>query len=335
MDSLSQILLGAAVGESVLGKKVGNKAPLWGAIAGTIPDLDVFVARSFDVVTELSIHRGFSHSIVFSILAAPLLALLVKWIYKRKTVGNLEWTKLFFLALITHPLLDCFTTWGTQLFWPLPHRIAFHSIFVIDPLYTLPLLITVLTVLFMNRKSPRRAAINKWGLIISSIYLFSTLLNKMIINSTFEQDLKKQGISYLELQTRPAPFSTILWSANVERKDDFLLGYYSYLDDRPTIAYSKIPKQHELLYPYRNNDDVEKLLDLTKGYYTVTKDGEDVLINDLRFGMTEGWNSKGDFVFQYRISTDANGNTLISKKDNVFKNAGNLVSSWWERLKGR
>src|SRR5690606_20315528 len=111
--------------------------------------------------------------------------------------------------------------------------------------------------------------------------------------------------------------------------------YYSHLDESQQIAYSSIPKNHHLLFPYRNNKDVEKLLDITKGYYSVSKDGEDVLINDLRFGMSEGWNFKGDFVFQYRISSDANGNTLISKKANDFRNAENIISSWWERLKGR
>src|SRR5690606_23436610 len=126
---------------------------------------------------------------------------------------------------------------------------AFHSIFVIDPLYTIPLLITTLIILFLNRKSQLRAKINRWGLIISSIYLFSTLLNKLIVHNIFEQDLKRQNISYLEVQTRPAPFSNILWSANVERKEDFLLGYYSHLDENQQIAYSSIPKNHHLLFP--------------------------------------------------------------------------------------
>lgn len=63
MDSLTQIVLGAAVGEAVLGKKVGNKAMFYGAIAGTIPDLDVYVGKLFDTVTALEIHRGFTHSV--------------------------------------------------------------------------------------------------------------------------------------------------------------------------------------------------------------------------------------------------------------------------------
>ena len=52
MDSVTQITLGAAVGEAVLGRKIGGRAMLWGAIAGTLPDLDVFVPLG-DVVKDL------------------------------------------------------------------------------------------------------------------------------------------------------------------------------------------------------------------------------------------------------------------------------------------
>ncbi|HAB26726.1 MAG TPA: metal-dependent hydrolase, partial [Xanthomarina gelatinilytica] len=72
MDSLTQIVLGAAVGEAVLGKKVGNKAMLYGAIAGTIPDLDILASYVTDTVTALEIHRGFTHSIFFSVFFAPI-----------------------------------------------------------------------------------------------------------------------------------------------------------------------------------------------------------------------------------------------------------------------
>ena len=67
MDSLTQMVLGAAVAEATLGKKVGNKAALWGAVAGTIPDLDVIGMFFLNTVDELHFHRGFTHSILFSL----------------------------------------------------------------------------------------------------------------------------------------------------------------------------------------------------------------------------------------------------------------------------
>ena len=61
-----------------------------------------------------------------------------------------------FLAIITHPLLDAQTTWGTQLFWPFEWRIAIENIFIIDPIYTLPFLTFLILTAFQNRLSKKR-----------------------------------------------------------------------------------------------------------------------------------------------------------------------------------
>ena len=82
-------------------------------------------------------HRGFSHSLLFPFFAAPILAWILKKIYSSYTdVSFNDWFKMFFLAIITHPILDAQTTWGTQLFWPFEWRVAIENIFIIDPLYT-------------------------------------------------------------------------------------------------------------------------------------------------------------------------------------------------------
>src|SRR5690606_40795777 len=104
-----------------------------------IPDLDVFVSSITDTVTALEIHRGFTHSVLFSILFAPVFGWLVSRYESYKNVRGWSW--LFFWGFLTHPLLDAFTTWGTQLFCPIGTRVAFKSIFVIDPLYTVPLVV--------------------------------------------------------------------------------------------------------------------------------------------------------------------------------------------------
>ena len=82
MDSITQAVLGAAIDEAVLGKKIGNKGAMLGAIVATIPDLDIALYLFYDKFEMLSIHRGFSHSIVFSILGAFLIAYVlqrIKW----------------------------------------------------------------------------------------------------------------------------------------------------------------------------------------------------------------------------------------------------------------
>jgi len=137
MDSLTQIVLGAACGEAVLGKKIGNKALLFGAIGGTIPDLDVMVGSLLhgNEIDAMLFHRGFMHSILFSVVAAFLLGWLVHKLYnsgkRLGTTTQKDWIWLWFLSLFTHPILDCFTPYGTQLFAPFSnYRVAFNNIAV-------------------------------------------------------------------------------------------------------------------------------------------------------------------------------------------------------------
>ena len=153
MDSLSQIVLGAAVGNEILGKKLGNKAILYGAIVGTIPDLDVLVGKFLDPLTAVEIHRGFSHSVVFFLLLSPILGSIIKHLERKKEVSFKQATLFAYFGLQTHALLDFFTTWGTQLLWPLEQRFSLQSIFVIDPIYTLPFLFCLIVSMRKNKSS--------------------------------------------------------------------------------------------------------------------------------------------------------------------------------------
>ena len=118
MDSITQAVLGAAIGEAVLGKKIGNKGAILGAAVATIPDLDVALYLFYDKFEMLSIHRGYSHSILFSIIGVFLIAYILQRIKWTDTVGY--WRRWIFtwLALFTHMLLDAFMAYGTQLFLP-------------------------------------------------------------------------------------------------------------------------------------------------------------------------------------------------------------------------
>jgi len=338
MDSITQIALGAAVGEATLGKKVGNKAPLWGAIAGTIPDLDIIPGQFMGAVEQLAFHRGFSHSIVFFILLTPLLTWLVqRFSSKNREAAFYQWSLLFFLVLLTHALLDCFTTWGTQLFWPLDYRVAIQSIFVIDPLYTLPLAVSLLVLLFYHRQSRARFWLRWVGLGISTLYLMGTLINKQIVKATFEQALANRSINYIDYRTQPAPLNNILWSATAETKKGFYIGFYSLLDEAP-IDFHFVPKNHDLLDGWRNHPRLQLLLTITKGYFTVEKSEEGILINDLRFGQPLGWQKPSSaFVFRYHITrpADKNQNELqITQQEGSLETGGNLLQDYWARITG-
>ena len=331
MDSLTQIVLGAAVGEAVLGRKIGNKAMFYGAIAGTIPDLDIFASYLTDTVSALEVHRGFTHSIFFSILFAPIFGWLVS---RYETYKNFKgWSWLFFWCLVTHPILDANTTWGTQLFWPLEYRIAFKNIFVIDPLYTLPFLVFLVLAAFQKRESPKRIFYNHTGLLISSSYLILTFLLKGLAYNQFEEALNTQQIAYLALETKPAPLNTVLWSANVETKENYLIGNYSFFDSEP-IHFEAYPKNHELLGDLAQDEKVQRMIAISKGWYTITEKGGRLFYNDLRFGLLSLKPKAQNFVFQYEIETNNLGEVTFKETIKSREDAKQLLNNLWVRLRG-
>ncbi|RKR14281.1 inner membrane protein [Maribacter vaceletii] len=331
MDSLTQIVLGAAVGEAVLGNKIGNKAMLYGAIAGTIPDLDVFASHFTDTVSALEIHRGFTHSILFSIVFAPIFGWLITTYEKYKDFK--DWSWLFFWAFITHPILDAHTTWGTQLFWPLDIRLAFKNIFVIDPLYTLPFLVFLLLAMRQKRSSKKRSSYNRMGLLVSSGYLLLSLVLKWIAFNQFKDALERQNIAYLELDTRPSAMNTVLWSANVETKDSYLLGNYSFFDSQP-IRFETYPKNHHLLEKLIEDTSVQRMIAISEGWYSIQKNDNNLYFNDLRFGLLSLEPNSQNFVFKYKITIKDSNKVMFTEVPKDNNDGKKLLSDLWTRLKG-
>jgi inner membrane protein len=332
MDSLTQIVLGAAVGEAVLGKKVGNKAIFFGAIAGTIPDLDILVRYFTDNVTAIEIHRGFSHSIVFSIVFAPIFGWLVNKILKKKEATWQEWSWLFFWGLFTHPILDSFTTWGTQQFWPFETRLAFQNIFVIDPLYTLPFLVFLVLTMFQERSSEKRRKFNRLGLVISSCYLGITLVLKGISYQKFIQALEEQQIAYLAIDTRPAPLNTILWTANVATDKAYLIGNYSFFDTQP-ISFESYPKNHQLLGDLKEDDKIKRLIKISEGWYSIAQENNQLYLIDLRFGLMSMDPKEQEFAFKYQL-TNKDGALEIMENPKSVGDAKALLAALWSRIWG-
>ena len=331
MDSLTQIVLGAAVGEVVMGRKVGNKAMLYGAIAGTIPDLDVLASHFTDTTRALAFHRGFTHSIVFSVLFAPVFGWMVIRFESYKDLKS--WTWLFFWAFVTHPMLDAHTTWGTQLFWPLDLRLAFKTIFVIDPLYTLPFLICVILAMRRKRTDSKRRFFNNLGLWLSSGYLLITLLLKWVTYQQFEKALETQSIPYTDLSTRPTPLNTILWSANVDTENAYLLGNYSLFDTNP-ISFANYPKNLHLLGDLSENERIKRMIHISQGWYIISKEEDTLYFNDLRFGLFSTQPGSMDFVFKYKISQDNKGQVTLTEVSKDNRDGRKLLLELWNGIKG-
>jgi len=298
MDSLTQIVLGAACGEAALGKKIGNKALLFGAIGGTIPDLDVFLGHLFygNKIDAFLFHRGFMHSIFFAILGAFLFGWLVYKLYdkgkRRGTTTRKDWIWLFFLSIFTHPLLDCFTGYGTQLFLP-----------------------------FSDYRS---------------VYMLCTIGNKFYINSVFEKSMEEQGISYQRYNTEASILNNILWYGIAETEDEYHVAFYSLFDTKDVFTdWKTIPKNHDLLP--RTYSDLANLAWFSNYYYTI-KENEDgtFIYSDLRYPSVD--TGKGESaVFYFTVYKDGDRLNMKRSRPSFDENTSfsDVLGIFWKRIKGK
>ena len=335
MDSLTQIVLGAAVGNAVAGKKLKNKALLYGAIAGTIPDLDILVGIFLDPIRAVEIHRGLSHSILFALILALLLGWCISKIEWKSGLSFKEGFWLFFLGLFTHSVLDVFTTWGTRIFWPFySHPFAFKSIFVIDPLYTVPFLVCLILSMRQTENTNKRMHWNALGLTISSGYLILTLILKGIVYQKFEDALTQNSVRYNSVSVKPSAMNTVLWNAIADAPDVYLLGDYSFFD-RSSIVFDSYAKNHHLLNSLREEELVQRLIVLSEGWYTVSEKEGELYFNDLRFGLLKKEANDVQFAFSYRLFKDEKGVLYAEEVFKERKDGVKLLKDLWIRLQGR
>ena len=336
MDSLTHLVLGAAIGEAVLGKKIGRKAMLWGAIADTIPDFDVFASPCVTHAQQLMVHRGITHSFLFAIVISLLLGWLFNKWFKKTDVNQKEWTLLFFLGMLTHVIIDSMTCYGTGWFEPFSsYRVSFNNIFVADPFYTIPFLICVLVALIAKNGSPTRIKWNKAGLIISSFYLLFTLINKWHVHSTVENSLAKQKIISSGFVTTPTPLNNFLWMSYAADSTGFWFGYYSIFDKTDTIDFYHVNRNEALLKPFENDSEIKILKQFSKGNYCITKNKDSIYFNDIRFGQVGGWDKPDStFVFSFKLDKQADNSMALNRKKFKGSFAG-AIASLTNRIKGK
>lgn len=330
MDSLTQIALGVAVAEVCAGKRLRNRTFLYGAVLGTIPDLDVFVGKFMSPVDSVLIHRGLSHSILFFLLLSPFVGKLISNIEKGK-ISFRQASTMVFWCLFTHVLLDAFTTWGTQILWPLPYRFALKTIFVIDPLYTIPLLLSLIWVWKTKEYGLRRKYVIR-GLIVSSGYLLVSAGIKLYALNQFQKALSDQSIAYHEIIVKPSAFNTILWNANVETEEAYLLGDYSLFDTQP-ISFRRYPKNKQLEKEVAEVEDFHKLKKISEGWYLMTEKEGTIYFNDLRFGLLNDNPAYPQFAFSYAFVSD-NGLTYAEEVPRTNRDGKALLKGILERIGG-
>ena len=354
MDSLTQIVLGSSVAALAVPASHRRVALVAGGILGTMPDLDVlwFGLAGSDAVTQVTWHRGPSHSLLVLTAAGWLLWLWLKW--RSALVGESprRWLWAIWLALLTHPLLDAFTVYGTQLLWPLPMPpVMWSSIFIIDPVYTLPLLSGVLLAWKLSpgrsddgpETGRRSRSARRWlviGLSVSSLYLAWSVAAKYRVDRLAEQSLAVMGLRDAPRFSTPLPLNTLSWRVIAMAPDGYWIGDRSLIADHGRMRFTFRPSDTQALAQLTATatPELRRLLWFTHGFVGVRarqrEDGaQRLILSDLRMGL------EPDYFFRYDIAgRDAEGRWIAAPEITRLPAPSDRMAglAWvWRRLMGR
>lgn len=327
MDSLTQVVLGGAVGYAVLGNKVGRKAAIYGAILGTLPDLDVFLPYGGEV-EAFTYHRGFSHSIFVHLLISPLFVWLITTCHNTTALFKIRWFWLVFLCLSTHAILDSFTVYGTQLLWPLTeYPFAVSNLFIIDPFYTLPLLFAFIVVLLPKVQPKTASRINSFAIAISCLYVCWSLAAKVYIDKKVAIALNVKRIQAEHYLSTPAPLSTLLWRILVMSEGKYYEGYVSVFDSASDVSLDRYNSSDFLLTNIKDEWGVQRLQWFTKGFYSVKKDEQNIVLSDLRMGVECG------YVFNFIVGEQTSTGVVKGNFEKLSDRPDlSQIGSVWDRI---
>lgn len=298
MDSLTQIVLGGAVAAAIAPASHRRAALLAGAVLGSLPDLDSLplALLTDDPVARMTWHRSASHSL----FVLPLLAWAIWALFRRRggrvAASPVRWWWAILLALATHPVLDAFTVYGTQLWWPLPVRPAmWSSVFIIDPLYTLWLLAACIAAWWLRERVAAQRVLLA-GLALSTAYLGWSLLAKAAIDREAGRALAALGLADAPRFSVPMPFNTLLWRVVAMTPQGFVEGERSLVADRGAMVFRGYPSNVEALRGAQGIAAVQRLAWFTHGFQKAqVRDGM-LVLSDLRMG------AEPDYTFTFAVA---------------------------------
>ena len=276
-----------------------RKALLVGAVLGTLPDLDVFIDYG-DVVSNFTFHRGFSHSLFVLPGAAVAIWLLLRrwWAPVRGAPGR--WLAGIALALLTHPLLDAHTAYGTQLFWPLGVTpTSWSTLFIIDPAYTLPLLVGVIAVAGWALRPGARTVLVA-ALALSTAYIGWTWIGKTIVERDAREALADAGLEYRAMFSVPTPLNSLLWRVLVLTDDGYAEGFDSLLIDEGGMVFTSHRSDMPALAEAGDIWAVQRLRWFANDFISADVIEDRLVITDLRMGQQER------YVFRHVVAERGN-----------------------------
>ena len=294
MDSVTQVLLGASIGVAVMGRRTALwKSALWGGVAGLLPDLDVLLDHG-DPILNMIRHRAETHALLLLTLFAFPMAWAVSRLHRQPRLYGRWWWALM-LALVTHPLLDLMTIYGTQVFQPFTDEAyGLGSIFIIDPVYSLPLLVGVVAALRVKTVG-RALAINGWALAFSTAYLVWSALAQAWVTQHARASLQAQGLPSQQLLVTPAPLTTAVWRVVALDGERFHEGFYALLDSGRPVRFVAHERGGALATQNADHPQLQRLARFTDGFFKVQRNSDNLLVTDLRMGQ------EPDYVFAFDI----------------------------------
>jgi inner membrane protein len=297
MDSVTQLALGAGVAAAVLGPKIGpRRAALVGAALGTAPDLDVFVPLG-DPVSDFVLHRGPTHSLVIQALATPLFAEPLRLLFSQLQEHRLAVYLAVYLCFATHALLDAMTIYGTRLLWPLvPDPVGLGSIFIIDPLYTVPLLVALVWALCAGQWTGRFARALTVALAVSTGYLAWSAGAQQIAAARGEAALASLGIEAERVTVTPTPFNTLFWRVIAVESERYTNLYVPLIGGSAEVTAYAHPRGGRLLACIEPIPAARELGAFSKGFFKLEEVDGRLRVVDLRMGVTP------DYVFQFEVA---------------------------------
>jgi inner membrane protein len=323
------------MGEAFAGKTLGRKAMVWGIIAQSIPDIDFIATTWLDTPSGLLAHRGFTHSILFAVVVAFIMAVPANRLHRPHNISFTRWLIFFSAAILTHIFIDAFNNYGVGWFEPFSHqRISFNAIYVADPFFSAAPGIAFIMLLLLKQHNKKRQFWWKFGLAVSAIYLVYCIINKTIINYDVKKQLAQQHIPYTKYFTTPAPLQNWLWYAAAGNDSDYYVGYHSVFAKAKNLSLQKFSRNTSFIDSMQNRKDVRQLIRFSQDFYTIEKKQDTLIFNDLRFGQIIGWqNPHEEFAFHYYLHPNID-NTLVVQRGRFAKWNWQVIKSLCYRIEG-
>jgi inner membrane protein len=315
MEPLTQGLLGASCGQALYGRELGRRAVVLGALVGMAPDLDV-VMNATGPMGEWLWHRGATHALWFGPVVGPA----VGWgLHKWKGGRLAAWVGLAVVALFTHPLLDLFTSYGTQLLAPFSRRrFALDAVAIIDPAYSVLLAVALCFGLWRGiaTRAARVAAL--LALLLSTAYLFLGLQVNRRAETIALADLEGRGFEGARVHAYPTLLQLPLRRLVARRESEVGIGWVSLLTREPIEWEWFADARHPLVDAARRSPEGQIFEWFAMGQTAATmagaSEGAVVEIDDLRYGLP-GRPAQGLWGIRVRFGADGRPASPVERVD--------------------